>query len=274
MCSLFCLGLHEDCNAGVFFNPSQQWLPPSPEQKGFLQSTAFLLGAVWAKCEPADVQHFQPIEKSPGDHENKAQRFLGVCGCCVFLGFFVCFGFFLEDSLFYWQISLMCFPLQKLSGQTINPMLRMFGQSISGGVDMDGNGYPGTSATLAVRALGKHSSRLRKQQSWSFPGCWFLPLQEADEAENFLPFPLCYSKLLIRIWADCWIQVFGQLWWRIEILKQRISVSVQGCKFLGSCSVMLTILGKKKPTPNKLDNNTIVIIKIKQWSRSEVTSQA
>ncbi|XP_064025760.1 integrin alpha-9 [Pogoniulus pusillus] len=30
----------------------------------------------------------------------------------------------------------------KLSGRTINPMLRMFGQSISGGVDMDGNGYP------------------------------------------------------------------------------------------------------------------------------------
>uniref|UniRef100_A0A8C8B495 Integrin subunit alpha 9 n=1 Tax=Otus sunia TaxID=257818 RepID=A0A8C8B495_9STRI len=30
----------------------------------------------------------------------------------------------------------------KLSGQTVNPMLRMFGQSLSGGVDMDGNGYP------------------------------------------------------------------------------------------------------------------------------------
>ncbi|XP_051654664.1 integrin alpha-9 isoform X3 [Manacus candei] len=30
----------------------------------------------------------------------------------------------------------------KLSGQTINPKLRMFGQSISGGVDMDSNGYP------------------------------------------------------------------------------------------------------------------------------------
>nr|XP_013803568.1 PREDICTED: integrin alpha-9 [Apteryx mantelli mantelli] len=30
----------------------------------------------------------------------------------------------------------------KLSGQTISPTLRMFGQSISGGVDMDGNGYP------------------------------------------------------------------------------------------------------------------------------------
>ncbi|KAF4801479.1 integrin subunit alpha 9 [Turdus rufiventris] len=30
----------------------------------------------------------------------------------------------------------------KLSGQTISPKLRMFGQSISGGVDMDSNGYP------------------------------------------------------------------------------------------------------------------------------------
>ncbi|XP_054451386.1 integrin alpha-9 [Pteronotus mesoamericanus] len=30
----------------------------------------------------------------------------------------------------------------KLSGQKISPVLRMFGQSISGGIDMDGNGYP------------------------------------------------------------------------------------------------------------------------------------
>ncbi|ELV14287.1 Integrin alpha-9 [Tupaia chinensis] len=30
----------------------------------------------------------------------------------------------------------------KLSGQKINPVLRMFGQSISGGIDMDGNRYP------------------------------------------------------------------------------------------------------------------------------------
>ncbi|RXN01830.1 Integrin alpha-9 [Acipenser ruthenus] len=30
----------------------------------------------------------------------------------------------------------------RLSGQNINPALRMFGQSISGNVDMDGNGYP------------------------------------------------------------------------------------------------------------------------------------
>ena len=142
----------------------------------------------------------------------------------------------------------------------------MFGQSISGGVDMDGNGYPGMSTTLAARAVGKDSSRLRKQWSWSFPGCWFLPLWEADEAKHFLPFPLCYLKLLIRIWADdCLIQVFGQSWRRIEILKQRISVSGQGCKFLGSCSVMMTIL-------KNVDNKIIVIIKIKQWSRSGVTS--
>ncbi|XP_023587971.1 integrin alpha-9 [Trichechus manatus latirostris] len=30
----------------------------------------------------------------------------------------------------------------KLSGRKITPVLRMFGQSISGGIDMDGNGYP------------------------------------------------------------------------------------------------------------------------------------
>uniref|UniRef100_A0A8C6GH49 Integrin alpha-9 n=1 Tax=Mus spicilegus TaxID=10103 RepID=A0A8C6GH49_MUSSI len=30
----------------------------------------------------------------------------------------------------------------KLSGRRLNPTLRMFGQSISGGIDMDGNGYP------------------------------------------------------------------------------------------------------------------------------------
>ncbi|EDL76933.1 rCG25760 [Rattus norvegicus] len=30
----------------------------------------------------------------------------------------------------------------KLSGRKINPILQMFGQSISGGIDMDGNGYP------------------------------------------------------------------------------------------------------------------------------------
>lgn len=101
MCSLFFLGLHEDCNAGVFFNPSQQWLPPIPEQKGFLQSTAFLLRAVWVKCEPANVQHFQPIEKSPGDHENKAQRFLGFVVVLVFFLGFLFVLFFLEDSLCY-----------------------------------------------------------------------------------------------------------------------------------------------------------------------------
>ncbi|TNN61773.1 Integrin alpha-9 [Liparis tanakae] len=34
-----------------------------------------------------------------------------------------------------------CRLLQKLSGRSVNPGLQMFGQSISGNVDMDGNGY-------------------------------------------------------------------------------------------------------------------------------------
>lgn len=33
--------------------------------------------------------------------------------------------------------------LQKLTGRSVNPGLQMFGQSISGNVDMDGNGYAG-----------------------------------------------------------------------------------------------------------------------------------
>lgn len=38
----------------------------------------------------------------------------------------------------------------------------MFGQSISGGVDMDSNGYPGMSATLGVRASGKIQQQAEK----------------------------------------------------------------------------------------------------------------
>lgn len=33
--------------------------------------------------------------------------------------------------------------LQKLTGRSVTPGLQMFGQSISGNVDMDGNGYTG-----------------------------------------------------------------------------------------------------------------------------------
>lgn len=33
--------------------------------------------------------------------------------------------------------------LQKVTGRSVNPGLQMFGQSISGNVDMDGNGYAG-----------------------------------------------------------------------------------------------------------------------------------
>uniref|UniRef100_F6ZJB3 Integrin alpha-9 n=1 Tax=Monodelphis domestica TaxID=13616 RepID=F6ZJB3_MONDO len=51
-----------------------------------------------------------------------------------------------EENDFYSMVicggSPGCLRSDKLSGQQINPMLRMFGQSISGGVDMDGNGYP------------------------------------------------------------------------------------------------------------------------------------
>lgn len=59
------------------------------------------------------------------------------------------------------DFSLPCFPLQKLSGRTINPMLRMFGQSISGGVDMDGNGYPG----MYAHCSGTQSAGGMQQQA-------------------------------------------------------------------------------------------------------------
>lgn len=42
--------------------------------------------------------------------------------------------------------------LQKLSGRSVNPGLQMFGQSISGNVDMDGNGYAGTVRTYETKA--------------------------------------------------------------------------------------------------------------------------
>ena len=40
--------------------------------------------------------------------------------------------------------------LQRLSGRSVNPGLQMFGQSISGNVDMDGNGYAGNKTPLAA----------------------------------------------------------------------------------------------------------------------------
>lgn len=43
--------------------------------------------------------------------------------------------------------------LQKLSGRSVNPGLQMFGQSISGGVDMDGNGYAGTLAAARTPSV-------------------------------------------------------------------------------------------------------------------------
>ncbi|MGH0136001.1 UNVERIFIED_CONTAM: hypothetical protein FKN15_061956 [Acipenser sinensis] len=49
----------------------------------------------------------------------------------------------------------------RLSGQNINPALRMFGQSISGNVDMDGNGYPG----LVYNLTADVTKREKGQQS-------------------------------------------------------------------------------------------------------------
>lgn len=50
----------------------------------------------------------------------------------------------LAYMLLHMSLSDSCFHLlQKLSGRSISPGLQMFGQSISGNVDMDGNGYAG-----------------------------------------------------------------------------------------------------------------------------------
>uniref|UniRef100_A0A671K906 Integrin alpha-9-like n=1 Tax=Sinocyclocheilus anshuiensis TaxID=1608454 RepID=A0A671K906_9TELE len=43
----------------------------------------------------------------------------------------------------------------RLSGRSINPTLQMFGQSISGNVDMDGNGYPDVALTLFAVACDR-----------------------------------------------------------------------------------------------------------------------
>lgn len=47
---------------------------------------------------------------------------------------------------------------QKLSGRKISPVLRMFGQSISGGIDMDGNGYPGKLFSLKTYEINEDKS--------------------------------------------------------------------------------------------------------------------
>ncbi|XP_068057345.1 integrin alpha-9 isoform X8 [Anomalospiza imberbis] len=63
----------------------------------------------------------------------------------------------------------------KLSGQTINPNLRMFGQSISGGVDMDSNGYP----DMTVGAfLSDNVVLLRGRTAWFTKLCrWRVRVQ-------------------------------------------------------------------------------------------------
>lgn len=68
--------------------------------------------------------------------------------------------------------------LQKLSGRSVNPGLQMFGQSISGNVDMDGNGYTGMvitelfSNTRTSKQNEKHKVKkddIFKYLSWLYP---------------------------------------------------------------------------------------------------------
>lgn len=68
--------------------------------------------------------------------------------------------------------------LQKLSGRSVNPGLQMFGQSISGNVDMDGNGYAGMvitelfSNTRTSNQNEKHKVKKDdtfKYLSWLYP---------------------------------------------------------------------------------------------------------
>lgn len=60
--------------------------------------------------------------------------------------------------------------LQKLSGRSVNPGLQMFGQSISGNVDMDGNGYAGTSTAVQVKSCTKFSQPRR--ENWDENTIW------------------------------------------------------------------------------------------------------
>lgn len=71
-----------------------------------------------------------------------------------------------HSTLFFihWQKVLCegwCHMLQKLSGRRVNPGLQMFGQSISGNVDMDGNGYAGTGHTSFDEVLSKHLGKIK-----------------------------------------------------------------------------------------------------------------
>ncbi|OXB54351.1 hypothetical protein ASZ78_008224 [Callipepla squamata] len=79
----------------------------------------------------------------------------------------------------------------KLSGQTINPMLRMFGQSISGGVDMDGNGYPDNYISdMTVGAfLSDHVVLLRSRPVITMDISIFLP------ASINITAPQCHDSL-------------------------------------------------------------------------------
>ena len=48
-------------------------------------------------------------------------------------------------SFFIYSLNdLNCFPSKVIKGSTVSPGIKSFGYSLSGGLDMDANGYPGT----------------------------------------------------------------------------------------------------------------------------------
>lgn len=49
---------------------------------------------------------------------------------------------------------LNCFPSKVIKGSTVSPGIKSFGYSLSGGLDMDANGYPGTNVLLYAHFLG------------------------------------------------------------------------------------------------------------------------
>lgn len=59
--------------------------------------------------------------------------------------------------------------LQRLSGRSISPSLQMFGQSISGNVDMDGNGYPGLATLYTHHSFGLREHLIKPKWTLNHP---------------------------------------------------------------------------------------------------------
>lgn len=51
---------------------------------------------------------------------------------------------------------LNCFPSKVIKGSTVSPGIKSFGYSLSGGLDMDANGYPGTMYSCMLTFLDQY----------------------------------------------------------------------------------------------------------------------